>query len=143
MKIRVEWNKYEHQFTGMLMMMGDADKIPFKVLQPNFNELYIKKRLNIFDNTQADAFKELFLKDGALIVHPATGDVSAVTCKLYPGAGCQHQHKHKGTKHNSTLEVTWDVPCIAVVRSDSGGVTIYSSPMTHKGFCMHADDCRG
>ena len=99
-----------------------------------------KKELNICVDEHASAFKELFMKDGGLIIHPKHGTVTAVTCKLYPGPTCKYIHGDKGTKHNSALETTWDAPCVAVVRSESGGVTLYSTQMTKEGFCAHVDD---
>lgn len=141
--IGVKWNKYEHNFTGMLMLIGDCTKVRHKIMQQDFHEMTAKKGLNIFNDDQDAEFKELFQKDGGVIVHPYDGMVMAVTCKLYPGPDCVYQHRGHGTKHNSALETTWDVSSVAVVRSDSGGVTMYSTLMTQKGTCAQIEDHRG
>lgn len=151
----VRWNRNEKGLTGALIIIGKnagthkppSDGIPYKFMNSEQHEALMKcqvqcnseQGLNFCIPKCKDTFnKQVFTQDGAVIVEPKSGKVTAMFCKLYPELSkCHYVHENKGTRHNTALEMTMTTPCVAVTRSDEGGVTLYSSDMSEKGYCLH------
>jgi hypothetical protein len=130
--VLMDWNTYEGVKTGAIIVLSPLECIDEMVATVLDDDKMLQmKGKRLYENE--GLARMLFVADGGTIVCGRTGILRATTVQFALRAGCQCKIEGHGSKHNIAVNLTSCGPCVALVRSSDGAITIFSSSMTEQG----------
>lgn len=139
-KVALRWNKHEEISTGMLLVIKpDGQSVYTEPIDACLNSNWTERPRFLSSDEEEAHFRFLFVQDGGLLVDGISMKVLAAASKFFDKPGCIWRADGHGCKHNSAVNLTYFQPCVAVVRSAAGTVTIFIHEHTQQGVWFRLD----